>query len=124
MVSSVSLYEEIIESLVEKGFRKAKTPWTLFYEKENITIDMLPYGELDEQDTAKFNQGYSDLHVLGFKEALEPALEITDEETLIHIPSLEGIVLLKLVAYSDRPEDRENDITDILEVISKYYDLE
>jgi hypothetical protein len=45
---------------------------------------------------------------------LEPALKVTVEETLIHIPSLEGIVLLKLVAYSERPEDRENDITVIL----------
>lgn len=124
MVSSLSQYEEIIKDLVDKGFRKAKAPWTLYFEKENIAIDILPYGEIEENDTVNFNERYSDLHVLGFKEVLENSKTIQVNEILAQIPSLEGIVILKLIAYSDRPEDRENDITDILDVISKYYDLE
>ncbi|MCB9230728.1 MAG: SRPBCC domain-containing protein [Bacteroidia bacterium] len=34
------------------------------------------------------------------------------------------MIILKLVAWSDRPEVRDNDLEDILRIIEKYYDLE
>ena len=34
------------------------------------------------------------------------------------------MVILKLVAWSDRPEERDNDPFDILYIITKYFDLE
>lgn len=33
------------------------------------------------------------------------------------------MVILKLIAWSDRPEERENDLSDILRIIQHYYDL-
>lgn len=33
------------------------------------------------------------------------------------------MVILKLIAWSDRPEERENDLSDILKIIRHYYDL-
>lgn len=42
---------------------------------------------------------------------------------MINIPTLYGIIILKLIAWSDRPEERENDLGDILLIISKYYML-
>jgi predicted nucleotidyltransferase len=33
------------------------------------------------------------------------------------------MVILKLIAWSDRPEERENDLSDILKIIQHYYDL-
>lgn len=124
MVPSLQVHESIVASLMERGFRKAKAPWTLYFEAENIVIDLLPFGEIEENDTVDFNERYSDLHVLGFKEVLESAKSITIEEKVAKIPSLEGMVLLKLIAYSDRPEERENDIDDILRIIEMYYDKE
>ncbi|NVJ63032.1 MAG: nucleotidyltransferase [Flavobacteriaceae bacterium] len=124
MVPSLQIHESIVASLMERGFRKAKAPWTLYFEVENIAIDLLPFGEIEENDTVDFNERYSDLHVLGFKEVLEGAKSIIIEEKVAKIPSLEGMVLLKLIAYSDRPEERENDIDDILRIIEIYYDQE
>lgn len=124
MVPSIKVHESIVASLLERGFRKAKVPWTLYYETENIAIDLLPFGEIEENDTVDFNKRYSDLHVLGFKEVLEDAKPITIEEKVAKVPSLEGMVLLKLIAYSDRPEERENDTDDILRIIEIYYDKE
>lgn len=33
------------------------------------------------------------------------------------------MVILKLIAWSDRPEERENDLSDILKIIQHYHDL-
>ena len=45
------------------------------------------------------------------------------EERIANIPPLPGMVILKLIAWSDRPEERENDLSDILKIIQHYYDL-
>ncbi len=34
------------------------------------------------------------------------------------------MILLKFVAWSDRPEDRDNDLVDILKIIEHFYDIE
>lgn len=33
------------------------------------------------------------------------------------------MVILKLIAWSDRPEDRDNDLYDVLRIIEHYFDL-
>jgi predicted nucleotidyltransferase len=33
------------------------------------------------------------------------------------------MVILKLIAWGDRPEERENDLSDILKIIQHYYEL-
>jgi len=126
MVPSLQIHESIVARLVERGFRKAKAPWTLYFEVENIAIDLLPFGQIAEKDTADFNERYADLHILGLglKEVLGDAKSIVIEEKIAKIPSLEGMVLLKLIAYSDGPEERENDTDDILRIIEIYYDQE
>ena len=45
------------------------------------------------------------------------------EEKIANIPPLEGMVILKLIAWSDRPEEREDDLPDILKIIQHYYNL-
>ena len=44
------------------------------------------------------------------------------EEKIANIPPLAGMVILKLIA-SDRPEERENDLSDIFKIIEHYYAL-
>jgi predicted nucleotidyltransferase len=59
---------------------------------------------------------------LGLKEVLEEVEHVEIEEIIVNIPPLEGMVILKLVAWSDRPEERENDLADILRIIEHYFD--
>ncbi len=122
MISSLDEYENISASLQEKGFNKVKAPWTFYADKYNVAIDILPFGEIEERDTVKFNERYSDLHIMGFKEVLEDAVPIPIEDKIVNIPPLPGMIILKLVAWSDRPEDRENDLADILKIIEHYFD--
>lgn len=122
MISTMGQYEKLSETLVNKGFNRVKAPWTFFSQKYNVAIDILPFGEIEEQDTVQFNERYSDLHVLGFKEVLEESEQVEIEEKIVNIPPLAGMIILKLVAWSDRPEERENDLSDILRIIDHYFD--
>ncbi|MFC0878746.1 nucleotidyl transferase AbiEii/AbiGii toxin family protein [Saccharicrinis sp. FJH2] len=122
MISSFDEYEDISTSLQKKDFNKVKAPWTFYSDKYNVAIDILPFGEVEERDTLKFNERYSDLHVLGFKEILEDPEQVQIEEKIANIPPLPGMILLKLVAWSDRPEERGNDLADILKIIEHYFD--
>ncbi|WP_430815895.1 hypothetical protein [Carboxylicivirga sp. RSCT41] len=124
MISSMAEYEGISDALINNGYNKVKAPWTFYSDKFNVAIDILPFGEIEEQDTINFNKRYSDLHVLGFTEVLEEAISIPIEEKMVNIPPLPGMIILKLVAWSDRPEERDNDLTDILKIIEHYFDLE
>lgn len=123
MISSMNEYEKISDALESKGFRKAIAPWTFYCDSFDVAIDVLPFGEIEEHHTVNFNKRFTDLHVLGFKEVLEDASTISIEEKLVNIPPLPGMIVLKLVAWSDRPEERENDLDDILKIIQHYFDI-
>ncbi len=123
MISSIEEYEKIRTALKTKGFNKVAAPWTFYSDKYNVAIDLLPFGEIEENFTVNFNERYTDLHVLGFREVLEEAVQVHIEEKIANIPPLPGMVILKLIAWSDRPEERQNDLADILRIIQHYYDL-
>lgn len=122
MISSLDEYASISSTLQEFCFNKVKAPWTFYSEKYNVAIDILPFGEIEERDTVKFNERHSDLHILGFREVLETPEQVQIEEKIVNIPPLPGMIILKLVAWSDRPEERENDLADILKIIEHYFD--
>jgi predicted nucleotidyltransferase len=124
MIKSLDQFEEVVAKFELKGFHKAKAPWTLYHKDYNVAVDLLPFGEIEEYDTVKFNERYSDLHVLGFTEVMNHSKEIRIEEMIANIPPLHGMVILKLVAWSDRPEERDNDPYDILRIIEHYFDIE
>lgn len=124
MISSMKAFDDVAESLESKGFNKVPAPWTFYHPEYKVVIDLLPFGEVEENDTVNFSERYSDLHVLGFKEVLAHSKDIFIEEKIARIPPLHGMVILKLVAWSDRPEERDNDPYDILHIITKYFDLE
>jgi predicted nucleotidyltransferase len=123
MISSIKQFETVVEKLLKYGFNKVEAPWTLYTDKYNIAIDLLPFGEIEEKFTIQFNERYTDLHVLGFSEVLQESETVQIEEKSLKIPSLPGMVILKLIAWSDRPEDRDNDLYDILRIIEHYFDL-
>lgn len=123
MISSISEYENIRVALEAKGFNKVTAPWTFYSEKFKVAIDLLPFGEIEENFTANFNERYIDLHVLGFREVMEEAVQVKIEDKIANIPPLPGMVILKLIAWSDRPDERGDDLSDILKIIQHYYDL-
>lgn len=123
MISSISVFEDIVIELQNEGFNKVQAPWTLYHSKFKVVIDLLPFGEIEEHFTINFTDRKTDLHVLGFKEVLEDSNRVSIEEKYVQIPTLPGMVILKLIAWSDRPEERGNDLYDILRIIEYYFNL-
>ncbi|EON78141.1 hypothetical protein ADIS_1338 [Lunatimonas lonarensis] len=123
MISSYADYQGLIDDLKEKGFVNVTDPWTFYHKAFEIAIDILPFGEIEENNTVNFNERNVDFHVLGMHVVLsqEDLATVYIEEKVANIPSLPGMILLKLVAWSDRPEKRENDLGDILLIIKNYY---
>ena len=118
MIGSLAEFEQVVVELEAAGFNKAKAPWTLYHPKYNTAI-----GQIEENDTVNFSERYTDLHVLGFKEVMQHAIPVAIEEKFAQIPPLHGMVILKLIAWNDRPEDRDNDLKDILLIIKEYFDF-
>ena len=123
MISSTEEYQTIITDLESKGFTKVQAPWTFYNKAFNAVIDVLPFGEIEEEFTLNFNKRTIDLHVLGLKEVLADAREIFIDEKVVQIPPLQGMVILKLISWSDRPEERDQDPGDILRIIQHYFDF-
>jgi predicted nucleotidyltransferase len=124
MVSSFAEYDAIKDSLLNRGFNQAKMPWTLYHDGYNVAIDLLPYGQIEENDTINFTDRAVNVVVLGFRESLEEAEEIRlDEKFTVHVPPLHGMCMLKLIAWADRPEIRGTDLEDIYYIVSKYYEV-
>ena len=124
MISSLQQYQELVEDLLKVGFSKVEAPWTLVHREFNAVVDLLPFGEIEKNKSIGFNERYTNLHVLGFKEVMKNSREYEIEDRVVFLPPIPGMVLLKLVAWSDRPEDRTNDPYDILKIIENYNDLE
>lgn len=123
MIGSLAEFEEVVVKLEAAGFNKVKAPWTFYHPVYNTAIDILPFGQIEENDTVNFSERYTDLHVLGFKEVMQHAVPVAIEEKFAQIPPLHGMVVLKLIAWNDRPEERDNDLKDILLIIKEYFDI-
>lgn len=96
--------------------------WTL--ESEKMRIDIVPFGGLEiQRGTIAFPpSGDFRMSTHGFQEVSKKTLSLNITENLtINIVSLAGLVLLKFIAFADRP-DRKRDIQDIWFVASNYID--
>lgn len=121
MISSISEFGTIRAEMAKKGFNKVKAPWTFYSDIYGVIVDILPFGEIEQNDMVNFTERHVDLHVLGFREVMEEAVQVEIEDKIAHIPPLPGMVILKLISWSDRPQERQNDLTDILRIINHYY---
>lgn len=71
-------------------------------------------------------QGLVNFKVNGFKEIYQHGTAIFQVDTghEFKIASLPAIVLLKLIAFDDRPEIRSKDASDINSILKHYFDLQ
>lgn len=125
MLSSITEYDAIVEGLIENGFSEVKgVPHRLYHREYDAAVDILPFGEIEEDSTVRFVERNTELHVLGFREVLESPNETQIEQISVKVPTLPGMVVLKLIAWGDRPDQRDNDLADVLVVLDNFFDLE
>ena len=91
----------------------------------NVTVDLMPFGAIaDEAGDVYFaGRGMERISTVGFAEVLaEAATVATPTSEQWRIVTLPGIVVLKLIAWQDRPE-RGKDATDVWNLLVVYFDL-
>jgi predicted nucleotidyltransferase len=91
-----------------------------------VVVDLMPFGGIaDEVGDVRLNgEGMGRISTVGFTEVLADAATMTTPAgEQWRVVTLPGMVVLKLVAWEDRPEVRGKDATDIWGLLEVYFDL-
>lgn len=122
MIPDIATYDSFLSALKKVGFRKVKEPYRVIYEKTNTVVDILPFGQIEEEGTVKFTDRKTELSVIGMEEVLNGAIKIKHEGFDVNLPPLVGIMILKLISWNEKP-DRTKDLDDIYEIINNYWEI-
>ena len=126
MVESMKEYQDLFEKLTSNGFEGTQDPYRLVWGKGQTIIDLLPYGQIEENHTVNFDQREISLSVLGFRELNDELEEYYLDEARslsISVPPLHGIFLLKLLTWDDKKPDREKDLDDLAQILYNYWEF-
>jgi predicted nucleotidyltransferase len=123
MLPDMIIYEKILEDLVNSGFRKTHMPYRIIYDKTNTVIDLLPFGEVEEKGTVKFTDREVELSVVGFREVSSIAQEIIIGTIPMRVTPMEGLFILKLISWNEKPSDRAKDLDDLQFILKNYFVL-
>lgn len=122
-------YWKLREGLLRTGqFSEVRNaPVTLLYQGA-ITLDLIPFGDLEVADglvVLHRGEGMANILVNGFTEVFDEATEWVDIDEHYHfrVCTLPGMVVLKLIAFDDRPEHRFKDLEDIAFILINYVDI-
>ncbi|TRZ75571.1 MAG: hypothetical protein D4R94_06580 [Chitinophagaceae bacterium] len=128
LINDNGVYESLKTYLIiTEGFQPYKGNEYVLIWKENLEVDLLPFGAIDDGDT-KFTSnglGLTSISLQGFSEIYNDGLPTLDLEGKHQFKfcTLPGIVLLKLIAWDDRPESRRDDIKDISDILNHFFDM-
>jgi predicted nucleotidyltransferase len=112
-------YEELKQRLLAAGFRQARVAHRLEY--GTAEIDLIPYSRsLAPGDTLEWPGEDRAMSTRGFEEAFESARAEPVEDLVVLMASVAACVLLKFVAYNDRPLERVRDLIDIVHCFELY----
>lgn len=123
MLPDMMTYEKIVEDLLSAGFRKTKMPHRIIHDDTDTVVDLLPFGEIEEKGSVKFTEREVELSVLGFREVNEIVQDVVIEGTTLRVTPMEGIFILKLISWNDKPEERLKDLDDLQFILRNYFEL-
>jgi len=117
-------YHRII-NYFESVHGMTKIPDVLRVKKDLISIDILPFGEIaNEVGQLIYPGGSTVWSVIGFEEVNEATVTIlVSGKDEIKVASLPGVVILKMIAWSENPHNRPQDPIDICMVMMAYHDI-
>lgn len=126
LLANEEQYHHLRDQLIRTGRFVARrdNAYTLIFE-DGRPVDLLPFGALSmEQSVSIAGQGLTTIRVDGFQEVYEAGTESVEiDNQPFRVCTLAGIVLLKFIAYDDRPEHRPKDILDIGAILRHYFDI-
>lgn len=128
LVGTEAQFEEAKDYLkAKKGFRDSKGNMYVLFSPNGHQIDILPFGAIEIDEKIQIaGTGLTSISVNGFCEVYDSGTTEVQLDTghYFKVASLSSIVLLKLISYDDRPEQRAKDGRDVGSIIEHYFDLE
>ncbi len=125
MVKDSDQFGELKKYLIEvEGFVPYKENAFVLIWKDRTQVDLIPFGDLEREGVVTVKgTGFTRMNVEGVREVFEEASEEIqiDDNKQFKVCTLPGIVILKLIAWDDRPEVRGNDIDDIADILRHYF---
>ncbi|HSZ35401.1 MAG TPA: hypothetical protein VK772_18950 [Puia sp.] len=126
-INDKGVYEQLKDYLITvEGFNPYRENAFVLIYKDGTEVDLLPFGAIEDENrkTTIEGTGLTSINVDGIKEVFEGLLpEIDLEGHIFKFCTLPGIVLLKLIAWSDRPEVRRDDIKDISDILNHFFSI-
>lgn len=127
-INDKNTYADLREYLINvEGFIPYKGNGFVLKWKNIIQIDLMPFGEIEAKPSniTVEGTGLTSLNMPGFKEIYDSGLPIAEleEKHRFKFCTLPGIVLLKLLAFQERPEIRRDDIKDISKIMKHFFDI-
>ncbi|WP_141731387.1 nucleotidyl transferase AbiEii/AbiGii toxin family protein [Oligoflexus tunisiensis] len=119
-IGSWDLYADLKARLIGLGFRQQRAEYNFHY--KTAIFDIMPFGDIQtNKSEILWPQDGKVMNMLGFDDAFRTAHKFrTDNNIEIRIASLSSLVLLKTIAWNDRPRERPQDPMDIDTIISNY----
>ncbi len=111
--SAENVFNELKEKLLKKGFLATNNP-IKFLSPDGTEVDLIPFD-------------YKEMpHLIGVYEIFERGTQTITFENgkSYNVATIPAIVMLKLIAWDDRPEYRAKDVDDISTIIQYYFDLD
>lgn len=128
LINEKGTYEALKEYLIKnEGFHSSRENQFVLIWKDKSQVDLLPFGNIEDEDgTVTIDGlGLTSINLQGFAEVFEEGLPEIDLEgkQQFKVCTLPGIVLLKMIAWNDRPEIRRDDIKDISDILNHFFDM-
>lgn len=126
-ISDWDAYKKVEDGIIKiDGFEKDKKQKQRFIYLDNFELDIVPFGDIMKQDDKIFwpPDETTAMSVLGFSEVSNFTEGIVvDDNINIEVASLEGIFILKIVAWNDRYFKNNKDADDIAFIINNYFSI-
>lgn len=127
-VKNEETFERLKRKLLDSlGYKRVPdNPFCLISPYRQIPVDLIPFGKVKYQNKqVTESKGLIEINSEGLPEVYAKGLvETKFEDQSLKVCSIPAMVLLKLIAYDDRPEYRPKDPTDIASIFEHYPDIE
>ncbi len=127
-MQNLDQYKELLEYLENTGdfISDKNMPQRIYTSDRKYIIDLLPFGKIENAWYVTFDdKDKTRISTLGLLEVYGKSFPFSFEGNIeILAASLAGIVILKLIAWNDRPDVRGKDMKDISFIIANYFDLQ
>ncbi len=126
LVGRYAEFEMVKDRLRNQGFHGVEANEFVLFAPNGLQVDILPFSHVEENIVASVHgTGLTSMHICGLGDVFKCGTRHVELETgnRFKVATLPAIVLLKIIAFDDRPEVRQKDARDIANIIINFFNL-